>query len=201
MRQKNLQKYHWVCLELVIYFWAWGLPLSVVCFPSETLLEKTKFSFGSTCKLEIVSWLGMGHMSTSTTSHPGSGSPSGLDLLLPSLRVHLCISSVASWRHCFPGIFHPAPPPGFYNLLLLPQSFLRPEWRDLLKTSHLGLDIPRSHTPCTLSGCGSQHLLPSSATGRFSDDGRARHCSASLHSGESTFTKFETPSLCYQPVF
>lgn len=37
--------------------WAQGLHLRVVCLPSETHLEKTKFSIESVNKLEKVSWL------------------------------------------------------------------------------------------------------------------------------------------------
>lgn len=40
---------------LDIYCWAWGL----VCIPSETLLEKSKFSFVASYQLEIASDLGM----------------------------------------------------------------------------------------------------------------------------------------------
>ena len=61
---------------LAIYSWAYSLPLRVVCFPSETPLEKTKFSFASGYQLEIASGLGMGRVSTSPLS---TGTPSGLD--------------------------------------------------------------------------------------------------------------------------
>lgn len=45
---------------MVIYFWAWVLPLSVGNIPNETHLEKTNFSFASRCQLEIASWLEIG---------------------------------------------------------------------------------------------------------------------------------------------
>jgi Ni,Fe-hydrogenase I cytochrome b subunit len=38
---KTLQKYHWVPYVFILYFWAWGLHLSVVYVPSMTPLEKT----------------------------------------------------------------------------------------------------------------------------------------------------------------
>lgn len=39
-------------------------------------------------------------------------------------------------------------------LLPLLQSFLSPEARDLMKTSHLGPNVPSSFTLCTSSSCG-----------------------------------------------
>lgn len=51
--KKYLQKYYGVHFVLIISCWALGLPLSVVIKPSETPLEKTKFSFVSGCQLEI----------------------------------------------------------------------------------------------------------------------------------------------------
>jgi hypothetical protein len=44
------------------------LHIRVVCFVSETLLEKTTLSFGSGYTLQINSRLGMGHVSTSFSS-------------------------------------------------------------------------------------------------------------------------------------
>lgn len=38
---------------LAIDSWAWDVPLRVVCFPNETPLEKSKFSFASDFQLEI----------------------------------------------------------------------------------------------------------------------------------------------------
>lgn len=35
---------------LAICYWAWGLPVSLVCIPSETLLEKTNFFFSNSCQ-------------------------------------------------------------------------------------------------------------------------------------------------------
>jgi hypothetical protein len=77
---------------------------------------------------------------------------------------------VASRRSCFLGVF--------YSLLILtislpplPQSFLGPQGRDLLVTSHLGLSLPRSIILFTVSGCGPLYLFLSMAGGNFSDYG------------------------------
>lgn len=40
-----------------------------------------------------------------------------------------------------------------------------------METSHLGPSVPRSLTLCIMAGCGSLHLFPTAAGGRFSDDG------------------------------
>jgi hypothetical protein len=50
----------WVHLLLAIHCWASSLPLRVVCFPSETALEKNKYKISSGCQLEIVFALEMG---------------------------------------------------------------------------------------------------------------------------------------------
>lgn len=50
-------------------------------------------------------------------------------------------------------------PPTFPALTIfpppLPQSSWSPEGRDLKKTKHLGLSVPKPLTLCTLSSCGS----------------------------------------------
>lgn len=56
---KTLQKCNRVRIVLVIYYWAWDLPLSMVCIASKILLEKNKFSFASGNQLEIDSGLGI----------------------------------------------------------------------------------------------------------------------------------------------
>jgi Na+-transporting methylmalonyl-CoA/oxaloacetate decarboxylase gamma subunit len=45
---------------LATYFWGMGPILRVVCFPSETPWEKTKFSFAHGFQLNIASGLGIG---------------------------------------------------------------------------------------------------------------------------------------------
>lgn len=69
---------------LIISCWALGLPLSVVIKPSETPLEKTKFSFVSGCQLEITFWLGMGACSPPLSA----GTLSGLSLCRPWAYCH-----------------------------------------------------------------------------------------------------------------
>lgn len=59
-KTKNLQKHHGVHFLLAIYCWASGLPLRVVCIPSEILLEKTNFSFASGYWVGIAAWSGTG---------------------------------------------------------------------------------------------------------------------------------------------
>lgn len=70
---KNLQNTIDFRFVLAIYFWAWGLPLAVVCTTSETLLEKTNFSFASGYELEIASVL---EYEVLSISHLGIGTPS-----------------------------------------------------------------------------------------------------------------------------
>lgn len=58
MREKTLQKHHWLYFVLPIYWWAGGLHLILICKLSETRLEK-QFFLVSNRHLEIVSWLKM----------------------------------------------------------------------------------------------------------------------------------------------
>lgn len=77
--------------------------------PSETPLEKNKFSFESCCQLEI--------MSTSPSQCWDAiwlGTMQTLCILPQALCVHMCISPVISKRYCF--LFHP---PGSYSLSTL----------------------------------------------------------------------------------
>lgn len=48
-----------VTFVLAMYCWACTLHLKIVCFPSDTPLEKTKFPFASGCQLETTSELWM----------------------------------------------------------------------------------------------------------------------------------------------
>lgn len=59
MRQKNLQKYHWIHFVWTTHYWAEVLPLSVVYIPTGDPVEKTTFSLAISCQLEMASWLGM----------------------------------------------------------------------------------------------------------------------------------------------
>lgn len=93
-------------------------------------------------------------------------------MLLPSLGVHL------GFAHAdLEGLVSLYPrSPLAHALFLSPLfwGFLSPEGSDLIRTSHLGLSVPKSLILCIMSSCES--LFPSAATEeRPSDDGWARH--------------------------
>jgi hypothetical protein len=69
-----------------------NLPLKVVCFLSEILLEKMKFSFACGYQLEIASGLGMGRVSTFSfgSRTPSGNSPVQALCMLPQSLVSLC---------------------------------------------------------------------------------------------------------------
>lgn len=48
----NRQWCHCVQFLFTVYCWACNLPLVIICFPNETHLEKTKFSFASNYHLD-----------------------------------------------------------------------------------------------------------------------------------------------------
>ena len=81
----NLHKCHCVCFVLTIYRWERGLALTVVCIPSKTPLDQTKFSCVSSYQLEIASELWMWACVYSALS---AGTPSGLDLCRPCACCH-----------------------------------------------------------------------------------------------------------------
>lgn len=86
-----------------------GLPLSVVCTPSETLLEKTGFSFVSSYQLEIAPVLGMGLASISSLGAGDAIWLRGLQVLcmLPQCLCPMCRRPAVSRRPCFLGAPHP----------------------------------------------------------------------------------------------
>lgn len=97
------------------------------------------------------------------------GTPSGLDLCRPRACCHsLCAFISASVLLCledFPWS-HLSPLALFIFLSPLLQSSLSPEEKCLMKTSHLGLSVPKSLSLCELSSCGSHtssHLLQESS--------------------------------------
>lgn len=55
MRQGPSQISYCVCFLLVIYWWAYTLPIRVACFPSESPLEETRFLFARGYLLKIAS--------------------------------------------------------------------------------------------------------------------------------------------------
>lgn len=77
----------------------------------------------------------------------------------------MCDDPAVSIKLCFLGVFRPLACAFFPTLLY----YLNPEWRDLIKTSHLEPSVPTSLTLCTLSECVSLYFLPSTAGGNLSD--------------------------------
>lgn len=140
LTQKKKSKH---TIEFVLC-WLWSLLLMVFCTSSESLLEKTNFSFASVCQLKRASELGMGVSSTSPLS---SRTPMGPDLC----RSCACCHSLLEFLHmstllCLGGFVCLVPfiPSGAYNLSTpFPQGSLSPEKRDLMETAHLGLSAFR----------------------------------------------------------
>lgn len=85
-----------VCFVLTIYSRAWGLPLRMICFPSEISLEETIVLFASDYQLEIASGLGMGHVSTSLIS---PRTLSGVDVCRPIHAAFIFASSYVYWSY------------------------------------------------------------------------------------------------------
>lgn len=174
----NLHKCHRTCFVLAIYCWVWGLALRVVCIPSKTLLDQTKFSCVSSYQLQIASGLWVWARVYSAVT---AGTPSDLDLCRPcacchSVWVHMCI--LLCRKVFFPWCF---PSPLTLKIFLpLVQGSLSPEERELMETPHLGLSVSRSLTVCTLSRFVDLYLVSSTARERFSDGGGARHWSMGI---------------------
>ena len=118
-------------------------------------MYKTNFSFVCSCQLEITYWFEM-----------GAPFPFPLLALGPHLAwiyvglMHAATVAVNSYVYqllylkdtvSLVWAFLQAPT---HFLLPLLQSFLSPEARDLMKTSHLGPNVPSSFTLCTSSSCG-----------------------------------------------
>jgi hypothetical protein len=141
---KSLQN----CFFLAIYCWALGLPLGVVCVPSETLFEKTIFPFqaggrsllvrgGSPCPLPP---LRAATISVCNLCR--------LCVLLPqSTWVHMCGSFAVS-----DAVIHPIWL--LQSSLFLFCSLSPAQGRGLMKTSYVWLAAPNSLTLWTLSSCG-----------------------------------------------
>ena len=144
-KQSNMRQYiskqnkttHRVNFVLAIYCWAWSLPLRVICTPSETPLEKTKFSFVSNCQLEMASGLGMGAL---------------VNLPLSALGHHLtwtcagCVHAATVSEFTQASVllyvkdflwYQPSPLALTLILLSLLIGSLSPEGRDLMVTSRL----------------------------------------------------------------
>lgn len=91
---------------LVLYCWAGGLFLCVVCTICETPLEKTNFQFSNSCKLEIACWLGMGdhlQFSHSVLGSHLSGSYADIDFVDATVSVSSSMCrSCCVWKVLFP---------------------------------------------------------------------------------------------------
>ena len=92
------------------------------------------------------------------------GTLSGLDLHRPACAATVSVSSHVLQSCCIYKallLWHLSYPLAVtISLHPLFQSSLSPERRDLMKTSHLGLSMPRSLTFCTLFSCESLYLFP-----------------------------------------
>lgn len=138
------------------YCWSWGLPLSMVCIPCKTLLEKSNFLLTSGFQLQTAYELKTGACVSLCHS---TGAPSGAGLCRPCAccqfpRIQMCISSAA-----FRKVLFPKCPPFLLALTLsmppLLQGSLSPEWKTFYGHSPFRAACPRSLTLGTLSSYGS----------------------------------------------
>lgn len=149
-----------------------GLPLCVVWICSRTPLEKTYFSFASSCQSEIASGLRMGVRFYFPLS---VGTPSGSDSCWSStcchLWIHRCGSPVVSGRQCFLGVFPPHWLSQSYHLFCTVPWALRGRlwWSHPIK----GLNVQSSLSAYCLAV--DLHFPPSPAEGSLSDAGWAAH--------------------------
>lgn len=179
--EKDFQRCRWVCFVFVIYCWVWGLPLRMVCTPSNTPLEKTNYSFARDYQLEIDSRLGMG---SCVHFFFQCQDPIWYRSVQPWAHCHI---SVSSHMHCYavfrrPCLFDILCPLWLleYFCLLFFRLPRAPEGRDLMKTFHLGLLVSMSLTLFILSSCGSLFLFSSTVRRSFLNDAWARHWSTSI---------------------
>lgn len=122
---------------MTINYWVRGLSLSVVCIPSEIMLEKNHFSFVRSYELEMSSGLRVGFASTSPlspgTSHrvqisAGSVPAASLSAFLWVALLPPCLEGLVSLVSSIPC--------GSYNLSSsYSREFLSPERRHLIETS------------------------------------------------------------------
>lgn len=151
---------------MIVYCWAWGLPLSVVNVYSLTPLEKTNLSFWSSWQLQIASWLEVEPYVRFLLSEIGphvAWTWTGSVLLPQSYRDHICLSPDVSGRHYFLRVI----PSG--SSVFLPSYLhrsLSPKGRSLMKTFLLVLSVLKSLTLNTLSSCES--LFVTTERGSFS---------------------------------
>jgi len=161
----------------------------VICFSSETLLEKSKFSFPSGYQSETTSWLG---------NHLNLSIPPGTDLCRAcaccfGLYEFMCVLVLM----CLEGFISVVSSISLALFLPpLPLGSLCPEGRDLMETFCLELSILRAPSPYISSGCGCLYLFPSgSLMGRsLSDDVLARRWAMNIAECH------QEPFYCYFPL-
>lgn len=146
MKEKNLQKYHWVCFlpASIARHGAWPevwfvYPLRLHCRKRMLRLQAVViggsflFMAGSSCLLPPLS----------------TGTLSGLNLCRPcpcfhSLREPICVSFLLCLEDTAV-LHHPSPLALRIFLPPLPNSSRSPEARGLRKTFHFKLSVPRQH--------------------------------------------------------
>lgn len=140
--QNTLSLVHFV---LTIYFWVQDLPLSVVCLFSETQYNKNKLFWRA-------SKLGMGacvdfscHDFATSSREPWKP----VCAVSPYVRQCCYVGKAVSLVSFFP-----------LGLLIFPSTeFPKPQWRDLIKISGLGLSVDLSLSACcpVVGLCVSSH--------------------------------------------
>ena len=103
-------------------------------YPSETLLEKTKFFLVSNSQLETALWLGNGVHLPFSALRPVQA----LCVLSPPVWVHMWASLIVYVGHLFLSTFYPQ-----WILQSFFFLFCKFSW-SLTETVHLVLDVPRS---------------------------------------------------------
>ena len=131
---------------------------SLSCLGQAVFLQKTFLHMYTLVVYPILCVVASSSQCHSATAHVASHTPPGLEpVQVPSLLPCFCEFFYASVLLCLEDTvslvwaFLQAPT---HFLLPLLQSFLSPEARDLMKTSHLGPNVPSSFTLCTSSSCG-----------------------------------------------
>lgn len=147
MKQQKNQKtpLSFFCVELLRVIL--GPAVSVVYIPTQTPLEKTNLSFASGCHLEAVSWfLEVGGVCSCPGLDAGSLSawscvdpPHAAMVSMSSYMYQSCCIWKFPWCHLSPLALLIFPLPLLHSSLSL-------EERGLMKSSHLGLRVPRTVT-------------------------------------------------------
>lgn len=107
MRQKNLQKVHWIKICSSPTMWNETPLLSVAHLPTETSSEKTELSFTNSCQLERVSWFVIDFTLSELGPYLAWTFIALCAWFQKSFWVQTCFSPVVSERHSFLGVFTP----------------------------------------------------------------------------------------------